>query len=170
MRFYAEDGIFVETKAVCDTASSQTWIDEELIQSLGIEGRNTSMSVTGIPRTNSIDNLKVPVKIGPADNFGDTVKKITSSYKDLVDGTSVYNVIKLIKLYPHLSCITLKRIGLKDVKVILGQDAYSLIRPLEYKYCGKNSPGAVKVPLGWTLSGPLTNSEKTESSFLISDS
>ena len=75
LRFYAEDGIFVETKAVCDTASSQTWIDEELIQSLSIEGRNTSMSVTGIPSTNSIANLKVPVKIGPADEIGDTVKK-----------------------------------------------------------------------------------------------
>ena len=54
--------------------------------------------------------------------------------------------------------------------MILGQDAYSVIRPLEYKYCGNNSPWAVKVPLGWTLSGPLPNSERTENSFLSSDS
>ena len=170
MRIYAEYGSFVETKAVCDSASSQTWIDEDLIQSLGLEGRNTSMSVNGFHGTNSMDCLKVPVKIGLADEISDTVKIISSSYQDLVVGSSVYNVIELSKRYPHLSCIKLKKIDLKDIKVILGQDAYSLIRPLEYKYCGKNSPWAVKVPLGWTLSGPLPNSERRESSFLSSDS
>ena len=55
LRIYAEDGSFVETKAVCDTASSQNWIDEGLIQSLGLEERNISMPVTGIHETNSID-------------------------------------------------------------------------------------------------------------------
>ena len=170
LRIYAEDGSFVETKAVCDTASSQTWIDEDLIQPLRLEGRNTSMSMTGIHGTKSIDCLKVPVKVGPADEVSDTIKIIASSYKDLVVGTSVYNVIELSKRYPHLLCIRLKKIDLKEVKVILGQDAYSLIRPLEYKYCGNNYPWAVKVPLGWTLSGPLPNSEKTESSFLSNDS
>ena len=162
LRIYAEDGSFVETKAVCDTASSQTWIDEDLIQSLRLEGRNTSMSVTGIHGTNSIDCLKVPVKIGPADEVGYTIKVIASSYKDLVVGTSVYNVIELIKRYLHLLCIRMKKIDLNEVKVILGQDAYSLIRPLEYKYCGNDYPWAVKVPLVWTLSGPLPNSERTK--------
>ena len=74
LRIYAEDRSFVETEAVCDSASSQTWIDEELIQSLGLEGRNTSMSVTGVHGMNSIDCLKVPVEIGPADEISDTIK------------------------------------------------------------------------------------------------
>ena len=103
------------------------------------------MSVTGIHGTNSIDCLKVPVKIGPADEISDTVEIIASIYKDLVVGSSVHNVIELSKRYPHLSCIRLKKVDLKDVKVILGQDAYSLIRPLEYKYCGKKSPRAVNI-------------------------
>ena len=59
---------------------------------------------------------------------------------------------------------------MKDVKVILAQDNYSLIRALEYKYCGNNSPWAVIAPLWWTLSDPLPNSERTESSLLSSDS
>ena len=76
--------------------------------------------------------------------------------------TSVYNVIELSKRYPHLSCIRLKTTDLKDVKGILGQDAYSLIRPLEHKFCGDKSSWAAKVPLGWTLSGSMTNSERRE--------
>ena len=105
LRIYAEDGSFVETKAVCETAFSQTWRDEELIQYLRLEGRNTSISVTGIHGTNSTDCWKVPVKIGPADEISDTVKIIDSSYKDIVFGTSVYNVIELSERYFHLSCI-----------------------------------------------------------------
>ena len=115
LRIYAEDRGFVETKAVCDTASSsQTWIEEKLIQSLGLERSNTSMSVTtGIHGTNSINCLKVPVKIGPADEISDTAKIIASNYRDLVVGTSIYNVIKLSKRYPHLSLIRLKKLTRK---------------------------------------------------------
>ena len=148
LRIYAEDGSFIETKAVCDAASSQTWIDDDLIQSMRLERSKTSMLVTGIHGTNSIDCLKVPVKIGPANEVSGTIKIIASSYKDLVVGTSIYNVIELSKHYPHLLCIRLQKIDLKEVKVILGQDAYSLIRSLEYKYCENNYPWKVKVPLG----------------------
>ena len=128
---YADNGSFVKFKAVCVTASSQNWIDEELIQPLGLEGRNTWRSMAGIQGTNSIDCLKVPVKIGLADEISDTVKIIASSYKDLVVATSVYNLIELSKRYPHLSCIRQKKIDLKDVKVILGQGAYYRIRTLD---------------------------------------
>ena len=48
-----------------------------------------------------------------------------------------------------------KEIDLKKVKVFLGQNAYELIRPLEYKNSGRSKPWAVKLPLGWTFSGPL---------------
>ena len=46
-----------------------------------------------------------------------------------------------------------------DVKVILGQDAYHLIRPLEYKSGERNQPWAVKTALGWTISGALPKKE-----------
>ena len=50
-------------------------------------------------------------------------------------------------------------VSMTDVKVILGQDAYHLIRPLEYKSGQKNQPWAVKTALGWTVSGALPKSE-----------
>ena len=48
---------------------------------------------------------------------------------------------------------------MKDVKVILGQDANHLIRPLEYKSGEKSQPCAVKAALGWTVSGALPKKE-----------
>ena len=46
-----------------------------------------------------------------------------------------------------------------DVKVIFGQDAYHLMRPLEYKSSDKNEPWADKTSLGWTVSGALLKTE-----------
>ena len=43
--------------------------------------------------------------------------------------------------------------------MILGQDVYHAIRPLEYFSADeKRSPVAVRLPVGWVLSGPLPSS------------
>ena len=52
-----------------------------------------------------------------------------------------------------------KENDLKKVTIILVQNAYELIRPLEYKSGGEKKPLSVKLPLGWTVSGPLPVSE-----------
>ena len=41
------------------------------------------------------------------------------------------------------------------VTIILGPNAFELIRPLGYKSGGENKPWAVKLPLSWTVSGTL---------------
>ena len=43
--------------------------------------------------------------------------------------------------------------------MILGQDVYHAIHPLDYFSAEeKRSPVAVRLPIGWVLSGPLTSS------------
>ena len=80
---YAEDRNSAETKAVCDTASPKTWKDECMIQFLDLAGRNTPVSLSGIHGTNSIERLKVPVKIRPADEISNTVKMKASTCKKI---------------------------------------------------------------------------------------
>ena len=59
-------------------------------------------------------------------------------------------------LYAHLEPITLKKYSFRDVELIHGQVVFHCIRPLEYfKTDRKNTPIAVRLPLGWVLSGPL---------------
>ena len=48
------------------------------------------------------------------------------------------------------------------MKVLLEQDAFPLVCPVAFKNDGRNTPRAVKMPLGWALSGPLTISEKAQ--------
>ena len=48
---------------------------------------------------------------------------------------------------------------LKNVKVVLGQDNYHLLFPVEDRKGKCNEPWAVMTKLGWTLSGPLPKHE-----------
>ena len=61
--------------------------------------------------------------------------------------------------YTYLKNLPDIKVSMKDVKVIFGQDAYHLIRPLEYKSGDRKEPWAVKTSLGWTVSGALPKSE-----------
>ena len=49
------------------------------------------------------------------------------------------------------------QIDYSSVNMILGQDAYEATRPIEYfvSSTDKSSPVAVRLPIGWVLSGPL---------------
>ena len=71
-------------------------------------------------------------------------------------GTDVIDVDALKNSYPHLDPIALRRYSYADVEMILGQDVFHSIRPLAYFESDRqNTPIAVRLPLGWVLSGPL---------------
>ena len=75
---------------------------------------------------------------------------------DLQVGTDVIDVESLKTMYPHLEPIPLKKYSYADVDMILGQDVFHFIRPLEYFNSDrKNTPVAVRLSLSWVLSGPL---------------
>ena len=71
-------------------------------------------------------------------------------------GTDIIDVDMLKTMYPHPEPIALKKYSYADVEMILGQDVFHSIRPLEYFDSDrKQTPVAVRLPLGWVLSGPL---------------
>ena len=47
-----------------------------------------------------------------------------------------------------------------EVVIILGQNAYELQRPLDYKIGTRSEPFAVLTELGWVVSGPKTGKRK----------
>ena len=47
-----------------------------------------------------------------------------------------------------------------EVGIILGQDAYELQRPLDYKIGTRSEPFAVLTELGWVVSGPMTGERR----------
>ena len=58
--------------------------------------------------------------------------------------------------YPHLAVLDQVRYSYGDIEMILVQDIYHAIRPLDYFSADeKQSPFAVLLPIGCVLSGPL---------------
>ena len=112
--------------------------------------------MNGIHATQSASCQAVQVTIAPANSPKSKGKQLTvNSQKNLEVGRSVYNVQEMNQKYPYLKCVGFKEIDLKKVTIILGQNAYELIRPLEYKSGGENKPWAVRLRLGRTFTGLL---------------
>ena len=80
-------------------------------------------------------------------------------------GSDSISIPELHKKYPQLAPIKPIHYKYEDVEIILEQDFYRAIRPVEY-LLGEDfvSPCAVRLPIGWVLSGPLLPSFKSNPS------
>ena len=74
---------------------------------------------------------------------GDTL--IFCSHPNLNVGDKKYDFKTLKQEYDYLSILPDIEISMKDVKFIFGQDAYHLIRPLEYKSGKRANRGWLKL-------------------------
>ena len=101
----------------------------------------------------------VKFKLTPVHSCGSCSSFTVKPYvrDQLAIGNDVYDVDDLKTPYPHLEPIVLSKYSYTDVKMILGQDNFHAIRPLEYFESDRRNTRAVAVrlPLGWVLSGPL---------------
>ena len=141
----------VETIALCDTGSTVSFMDKTLINLLKLKGKESVMSVAGIHGLSEI----VTARIGPSETDTAVEKLSFCTHPNLIVGDKVYDFTKLKEIYSYLNNLPDIKVSMADVKVILGQDAYHLIRPLEYKSGDRNGPWAVITSLGWTVSGAL---------------
>ena len=74
-------------------------------------------------------------------------------------GSDIIDVKSMQETYPHLAVLYPVSYSYGNIEMILGQDVYHAIRPLEnFAADEKCSPFAVRLPIGWVLSGPLPSS------------
>ena len=149
----------VETIALCDTSSTVSFLDQTLVSLLKLKGKESVMSVAGIHGLSAFKTENVVAKIGPSETNTEGEELTFCSHPNLSVGDKCYDFTKMKEKYTYLKNLPDIKVSMKDVKVILGQDAYHLIRPLEYKSGDRNVPWAVKTSLGWTVSGALPKCE-----------
>ena len=121
--------------------------------------------MNGIVTKDVIDTQRVKCDVASvyADpSFSFNLKPFT---KPISLGNEYVDIPELQKRYPHLAPIPPIVYNYSDVQLIIGQDAYYAIHTLDNFYDDpKNDPWAVKIPLGWALSGALP--ERMSSSFV----
>ena len=143
---------------LCDPACSHSWISEKVANKLNVRGPRIRLSVHGINSHQSVETQMVEVKLRPVHSDGTCESFVIRPYvrKELNVGDDYIDVNELKRQYPHLDPIPLTEYRYGEVEMILGQDVFHAIRPLEYFDTDrKDTPIAVRLPLGWVLSGPL---------------
>ena len=145
---------------LCDTACSDSWVSNDLANRLGLQGTALKLTVKGINTEEAVETKLVELIVTPRDNQAFEPFKVSPYVKeDLNVGADVINTKAFQKTYPHLAVLDPVTYCYGNIEMILGQDMYHAIRPLEYFAADeKCSPFAVRLPIGWVLNGPLPSS------------
>ena len=142
---------------LCDTACSNSLVSNDLANRLGLHGTALKLTVKGINSEEDVDTKLVELIVTPRDNQAFEPLEPVSLY--VKGDLNVVNIKALPETHPRLSVLDPVTYCYGNIEMILGQDVYHAIRPLEYFAADeKCSPFAVRLPIGWVLSGPLPSS------------
>ena len=133
-------------------------VSNHLANRLGLHGTALKLTVKGINTKEVVGNKSVELTVTPPDNQAFESFKVSPYVReDLNVGADVINIKALQETYLHLAVLDPVTYFHGDIEMILREDVYHNIRPLEYFAAAdeKCSPFAVRSPKGRVLSGPL---------------
>ena len=151
----AKNGPAVMTYAFLDNGSDSTFCTSSLVQSLGIKGRKTKLSLTTLEKENSVSDcelVSMQVYNVNEDVFFDLPSVFTRPTLP-VTRTDIPSQ-KDIASFDHLQHITIHNID-APVGLLIGNDNAHVIQPTEIIKSDGTGPYAVKTAFGWAINGPL---------------
>ena len=142
---------------MCDTACSNSWVAGSLADRLGLHGKSLELTVKVINTDEVVETRIVEVTVKPREHQDFERFNINPFVKESLNvGSDIINVHVLQETCPHLAVLDPVTYSYKDIDIILGQDVYHAIRPLEYFSADeKRTLVAVRLPIAWVLSGLL---------------
>ena len=142
---------------LCDPTCINSCVSNDLAIRLGLHGTALKLTVNGINTEEVVDTKLVELTVTPPDNKAFEPYKISPYRKENLNvGAHVINNKALQETYPHLSILEPVTNSYGNIEMILGQDVYHAIRPLEYFAADeKCSHFAVRLSIGGIPSGPL---------------
>ena len=157
LQLFSSSGLDTKALVLCDTACSNSWVAGSLADRVGLHGKALKLTVKGINTEEVVDTRVVEVTVKPREHQDFEPFTINPFDKENLNvGSDIINVQALQETCPHLAVLDPVTYSYKDIEMILGQDVYHAIRPSEYFSADeKRSPVAVRLPIGWVLSGPL---------------
>ena len=145
---------------LCDTACSNSWVSDSLAARLGLQGTALKLTVKGINTEELIDTKVFQLTVTPHKDQDFEAFTVRPYVRETLNvGSDIIDVKSMQETYPHLAVLDPVKYSYGEIEMILGQDVYHAIRPLEYFSADeKCAPFAVRLPIGWVLGGPLPSS------------
>ena len=154
------------TLVLCDSASTHSWVSLSLVHRLGSVGEPVNLSISGFNSTIVVETQRVNFTVSSEPNNSDFVFSLCAYIKYTIQiGSELINIAELQNEYSQLAPNKPTQYTYEDVEVIIGQDYYHAVRPIEFILGDdKNSLCSVRLPIGWAISGPLPPSVVSTSS------
>ena len=142
------------TYAFLDSGSTVSFIDQNVKDQLQAKGTEYNLNLAGIHGTQDLRTEKVPITIKGLNLEMHSIEALAHPSISLGNTTCHYKELK--NNFRHLNVLTNRTFNLMEVGIILGQDAFEIQHPLDYKIGTRSEPFAVLTELGWVVSGPMT--------------
>ena len=142
------------TYAFLDSGSTVSFIDQSVKDQLQAKGTDVTLNIAGMHGTQDLRTEKVPITIKGLHSKVHSIEAF--AHPSISLGNTTYDYKGLKNIFRHLNVLTKRTFNPIEVGIILGQDAYEIQRPLDYKIGTRSEPFAVLTDLGWAVSGPMT--------------
>ena len=150
-------GNWLTTYAFLDKGSTVSFIDQSVKDQLQAKGTDVTLNIAGIHGTHNLRTENVPITIKGLHSKVHSIEAFAHSSISFGDTTYDYKEPK--NNFRHLNVLTNRTFNLMELGIILGQDAYEIQRPLDYKIGTRSEPFAVLTELGWVVTGPMTGKQ-----------
>ena len=143
----------VSTIAYIDNGSSDTILYKSLAQKIGLEGEETSLTMTTLNKVERKIGIRSKDFMVEAldGSYSAPLNCIAMDYKPKFERK---DILKVKKKYKHLKDLYFPQNTATEVGVLLGRDNMHLITPLEVRQGQIGQPWALRFNLGWSLSCP----------------
>ena len=145
------------TYAFLDSGSTVSSIDQSVKDQLQAKGTDVTLNIASIQGTQDLRTEKVPIAIKELHSKVHSIEAFAHTSISL--GNTTYDYKELKNKFRHLKNLTNRTFNLMEVGIILGQDAYEIQRPLDYKIGTRSEPFAILTDLGWVASGLMAGKQ-----------
>ena len=159
---------FIQTHALLDPGSNRTFCSRSLLEQMGLEGKETVLSLETLNEGKDSQALEVTLEV-----TGTTGKKRNRNVIQLPRVYALQSFPALssclatsadLRRWDNFKDLDLPQVHESKVTIIIGQDIPQALMPLEVRQGAPGEPYAMRTALGWTLNGPIMDNQPSMSS------
>ena len=146
----------VQTYALLDTGSTNTFCSEALLRDLQMEGTPRVLSLTTLEKADhKVDTSIVNLEVSALDAVSYLDLPTVFTRPTMPVSLDDMGQTDSLDQWPHLREIKIPHVDAGSVSLLIGQDNPDALIPVDIKRGNQGEPYATKTVLDWALNGPL---------------
>ena len=129
----SSDATITNALALCDSASTHSWVSGDLVKRFHLVGTPVNLTINGFNSTSLMKTHQVSFQVSAETNNSEFSFSFRAYVKDHIrNGSDRVSIPELQEKYVQLAPTKPIHYKYEEVEIIIGQDFYHAIRPVEY--------------------------------------